>query len=295
MGRIKLRVASNALLALAAGAVLIVAGWSISKGLSLQNGYQVEADKASNQAASRGRVEMKNQCGPLTTPAKEKCKSEIGDTYRSYRHETRDLAAQRTSAIWMMFAGIAALIGMPVGIIGAWALIWTFFEQRRTSRAELRAYLAVEIKDFFPNLDTGAVLADIRVVNTGQTPAFGTRWAGNIALSNDELLERELLDEPELMTEPKEGRPNPETIHARRDIVGSVEPPGKLPPGELTDAVLGKKSGLYVFGTVWYKDAFETERFTNFCFKFVNDTGRNKRPPEQSLGWISTPFHNDSN
>ena len=44
-------------------------------------------------------------------------------------------------AIWTRYMGAAAIIGTAFGLFGVALLLLTFMEQRRTSRAELRAYV----------------------------------------------------------------------------------------------------------------------------------------------------------
>jgi CBS domain-containing protein len=296
MGRLKLRVVANALLLLAAGVILIGAAWSISTGLSLQRGYQIEADKSSKQAAERGRVEMQDECLPLPSPAKEKCESEIGDTYRSYRHDTRDLAPQRTSATWTMFTGIAALIGAPVGIIGAWALVWTLFEQRRTTRAQLRAYVSAIVVTLNRNHPSREMLAEITIKNSGQTPAYNLFHAGSILALTDEKAERELTRTDE---RPKIGRPAPFTLHSGEECNGTMITDTEPTHEELVDVAQGKLS-LYAFGTVYYEDAFEIPHESRFCYRAK---GFEYPPPKPKPGetsrvtpmrWILAPFHNDS-
>jgi hypothetical protein len=204
MGAAKLSNVSRILLSLAAFAALSSAAWFIFKGNNLERGYEIEASKASDQAADRARVEMKRDCGSLAAPRKDKCESQIGNAYRSYRKETRDLEAQRTTALWTAYMGAAALLGMAVSIVGVGLVFITFRATREaneiareTAKQQLRAYMG--IMDYSvtpmnyegkagPDVGSGGVL--IHMQNFGQSPAIGLTTVISIGF-------REWGDKPE--------------------------------------------------------------------------------------------------
>jgi len=128
------------LLSLAILAVLVVAGGVIYGGLKLERTYKIEAAEASDQAADRARVQVGRDCAPLAPMAKNKCEAEVSNAYRSYRKETRDLEAQRTTALWTAYMGGAALLGMAVSIIGVLLVYLTFAETRAGTRVARREY-----------------------------------------------------------------------------------------------------------------------------------------------------------
>ncbi|MEO7188538.1 MAG: hypothetical protein ABIW58_09050 [Sphingomicrobium sp.] len=73
-----------------------------------------------------------------------------------------------------------------------------------------------------------------------------------------------------------------------------------MPKPDLADyrkAVKGDGVSLYVFGTVWYNDAFKRPRYTNFCFEAeaLLPLERAKVGQLENSGYSMTPFHNDSN
>src|SRR5690348_1736445 len=83
-----------------------------------------------------------------------------------------DLCAQWESADAAQDAANYSLVAAIIGVVGTAFLILTFREQRRTSRAELRAYVSVRIARM-PDIEH-AVLpfsVDLEYENTGSTPA----------------------------------------------------------------------------------------------------------------------------
>jgi hypothetical protein len=175
----------HVVLALAALAVIGFAGWMIYKGATLERLYQKEAGKAADQAADRARVQMQRDCAPLPPQQKNKCDAEVSNTYRSYRKETRDLEAQRTTALWTAFMGAAALLGMAVSIIGVGLVYITFRATRQsneiareTAYLQLRAYLSPEehatMEVWLGDHNMIFAKMDAAVVNSGLTPAILT-------------------------------------------------------------------------------------------------------------------------
>jgi hypothetical protein len=180
--------------------------------------------------------------------------------------------------------------------IGTYALIWTLFETWTTSRAELRAYVAAEWTELRLNGETGRAQADVKVMNDGQTPAFNTVWAGNIVIRTLEQAERDIRATT-AANHPPQGRAAPMTINGSKSSVAGFEAEPPLDPEELQAAIWGEELKLFLFGTVWYDDAFGKHRHTNFSFV------ANRLPLPDSAGhhdpWDGgfemTPFHNDSN
>lgn len=189
------RVLSYILIGLAALAALGTAGAMIFEGLKLQHLYQVEATKSSNQAADRGRIQMQRECAPLATPAKEKCENEIGDTYRAYRHDTRDLEAQRTSAIWTAFMGAAALLGMAVSIIGVILVYITFNATRQanviareSAEEQVRAWLTIKAEPEGFQVLKGKgpkFAAKVKIENVGHSPALAISYWMSMAFGEN--------------------------------------------------------------------------------------------------------------
>jgi hypothetical protein len=136
-------------------------------------------------------------------------------------------------------------------------LIWTFRETRRTSRAELRAYLfpdgvALVVVTEGPN--KGKVVASLRIKNSGQTPAFNVvHWA--------DVLLSDFQDQSNLIPPPLAGPSNP--IPPGGDLHKHVLLQTKPTRADLAAVKAGKKAA-FVYGRIEYLDAFGATRHTNY-------------------------------
>lgn len=216
-------------------------------------------------------------------------------------HEDADLCAQWAAADQVAESNRLASVNtrlttltLLLTVFGTLLLVWTFDETRETSRRELRAYVLVEGKGIYFNAETGTIAVDISVVNTGNTPAIKVCWGGNVAITTSEQLERVLLDPDD--TQRPDAPPVCTTIGADRDAVASLEGSEKFTHKDFNDALGESPASLFVYGTVWYLDAFKNERFTNFCQVAEKRTGlAGIRPTKEGeFPFLTTPFHNDS-
>lgn len=216
-------------------------------------------------------------------------------------HEDADLCAQwaavQQTGETNRLASLAiriSVFALLFTIIGTGLLVWTFWETRETSRRQLRAYVTVKEKSMFLNPQTGSAAADVYIVNTGQTPAFNTCWAGNIAITTEAELEPR-LKHPRYGKHP-DGRPVMTTIGAGRDAVAGFESSEAFTVEDFKKAIVGEEVNLFVFGTVWYEDAFGAQRFANFCqmAERLPGPGETVRPEDEGRFFVTTPFHNNS-
>lgn len=198
-----------------------------------------------------------------------------------------DLCAQWKAADAAKQAALATWAAVFFSFVGTYLIYRTFIEQRKTSRAELRAYIAVKGRHLRLDHDTGKVRAEMQILNTGKTPAFNTHWGGKAAVGSREVA---AAYHPGGRVPPG---PSPEattflTIHAGSDVHGDFE--DTLGADAFVPVAQGK-AFLYVIGTVWYEDAFGQPRYTNFCLEM--DSVPKQAPPGQ-FKYEITPFHNDS-
>lgn len=160
----------------------------VGYGLHSQASY---ADRAYNQAADyteRAANQIAQSCLRLVRSEQVKCLRDKADAYRlesrDKQREYEDLVAQRTSALWTMIMGIAALIGMALSVVGVGLVYTTFMETRRAANAAHdanRPWLQVEVIDYeglkITN-DRAEITADIRITNVGNSPACNVNtWA----------------------------------------------------------------------------------------------------------------------
>jgi hypothetical protein len=208
-------------------------------------------------------------------------------------NRTSELCAQWKAADAAQNAATATWIAVILSFIGIVLVVLTFGETRRTARRQLRAYIAVDPTAILLNAETGEVSADALVVNSGQTPAFKTRWAGNLVISTDKELERDLRHPESGKTV---GQPTYVTVSAGGNTIAGFKAHKAFPIKDLQAAVVGEKVNLFLFGTVWYEDAFGRSRYTNFCLKALKlpGPGEEIEPHEEGHFWVTATFYNDS-
>lgn len=207
-----------------------------------------------------------------------------------------DLCAQWSAVDAARNNVLATWAAVILSFAGTFLIFLTFVEQRKTSRAELRAYIEVKGKRLIINGTTGEAETDLEIINNGQTPALETRWAGNIVVKPIDQVERDLRATNAADIYPH-GTPTVTTIHGKTSASGglSASPPLKI--DDVMKAISGELA-LIVFGTVWYKDAFEKRRYTNFCFiseEVPDPREKNRQPRFRDGHYQVAPFHNDSN
>lgn len=161
---------------------------------SKQASYEQTAKDNANNYAKRRDIIIHDTCDKIVAADKQAaCINEQRDTARKGKHDEYDLEAQRTTAAWTAAMGIAAIVGMAVGIIGV-GLIWiTFHETRRTANAALNANLISQNADraqneakiilnhfafyYVRNMphDTEATAIELGLINMGSTQALNIK------------------------------------------------------------------------------------------------------------------------
>jgi ElaB/YqjD/DUF883 family membrane-anchored ribosome-binding protein len=236
----------------------------------LQGLYEHQAEQRAEHYRERAHV-ARERCGRIV-PASEKadCVREERDAARQGEREAYDLQAQLVTSAWTRAMGIAAIIGMAVGIVGVGLVLITFRETRKAAEAareankiardsterQLRAYITieeVEVRDFLPG---GFPVYSCMLKNAGQTPALDVRSL-NVVRGSDV-------------------GPDHKRIHfGKRGFVGSspLGPGQSVPHKNPADAGLTKEawqsvaSGdkVAVFaGVVSYRDVFGKLHRTTF-------------------------------
>jgi hypothetical protein len=122
-------------LAFIAAASIGSATWMIREASHREVAYKQFASDSTQADANRARVDEQRSCGPLTAQARAKCDAEEYYAAHQAQHDDADLEAQRTTAIWTKYLGIAGIAGTAFGLIGVALVLLTFMEQRKTSRA----------------------------------------------------------------------------------------------------------------------------------------------------------------
>ncbi|WP_206742047.1 hypothetical protein [Erythrobacter longus] len=213
--------------------------------------------------------------------------------------EKRDLAAQESMSVWAFWLLIASIAGTAATIIGTALLVWTLHETRQTSRRQLRAYLSFGQLDISVNPSSGAkgglkLTVETTVINGGSTPAYDCLHMGNIVAFTEQEARR-YFSKTEII--PRIGVEAPYTVHNGRDAPAIFYANEDLRDNEVKDIESGAKH-LYAFGSVVYRDTFDNERRTRFCFFLASPLlPKNPDPSGRTITrmlWGLAPFHNDA-
>ncbi|MEL7728503.1 hypothetical protein AAG612_03090 [Citromicrobium bathyomarinum] len=126
------------------------------------------------------------------------CDDRIEQAARDAQENTRDLEAQQTMAVWTKAMGLAAVIGMSVGILSLGLIFFTFRETRKgaqTARDNLNAFYESEraiVHAIAGRVGTsnkrGGEYVAFEFKNKGRSPARIVRMGGNLP-SNDTATE----------------------------------------------------------------------------------------------------------
>jgi hypothetical protein len=171
--------------------------------------------------------------------------------------EDADRAARAAADYWAKRIGIWTLVLLFVQALAlaiqAWALIRTVRSSDRTSRTQLRAYVFVRSHVLAPMFVGRPLTATLAVRNYGPTPARRLRINAGMYLGNV-FPEHGIQDVPT----PQVGTLAPNALYEF-----SVTQEGALTEEQVREMSTGALK-LFVFGTIYYTDAFRVERFTKF-------------------------------
>jgi hypothetical protein len=157
---------------------------------------------------------------------------------------------------------IASLIATAVA---TFLLLWTLWETRRTSRAELRAYVFAEgaiiyiHKNQTPVTENGKIGITVVIKNSGQTPAYNLwHWCGI------ELCDQSKDDSLKIPT-------NNDEVGFKNTISpgGAMSAARRLVKKLTQKEIAGIKSGslaIYAYGRIEYTDTFGKRRFTDYRY-----------------------------
>lgn len=130
-------------------AVIGLGGSTILLSLATQEEASVnkEFQAKASAYANRAKVGIERRCRALPPQSHFQCVREENQAARDGRHNESDLKAQRLTAIWTRYMGIAAIAGTGFGIIGIALILATFRENKRaadTAQNNFAAYQHAE-------------------------------------------------------------------------------------------------------------------------------------------------------
>jgi hypothetical protein len=139
---------------------------------------------------------------------------------------------------------------------------------RDTAKRQLRAYVIVDAESF--DTRPGKFISKLKVINTGQTPAYEMK-----VLSKTDILPLPLPEGFDFSIEDP-GNPSVSTLGRDRDVGHASELTTKDVARQRFDAALADDAAevIYTFGTATYRDAFGDPQHTNFCVYFAWEKDR---------------------
>lgn len=213
--------------------------------------------------------------------------------------ERRDVVAQESMSTWTFWMAVAVFFQTLLAGGALWALILDLRQSRKSSEAQIRAYIS--IKNYalhtFSDGKGGAtsIRLDFEIWNGGQSPAYNCSHMGNLMiLSSDEAAA--IIGEADGRT--KTGNRIPYVVHIGEHM--SVEISSAVAfTKEQVDQTLEDRKSLYVFGLCEYQDAFGKQKYTEFCMRLVGPLiasyPMNKITAKTDLvEWDLMPFHNNA-
>jgi hypothetical protein len=167
------------------GTVTTVAAFLIAipivAGVILQSNYNDAAGKDAAEYSRYAEQEVGESCRGVAEIELVHCFSDArikGELKkREYEHDAQDLVAQKTSALWTMLMGLAAILGMGLSVVGVY-LVWTTFKETRhaneIAKADQRAWVRLSADPRLAReIRKGTLYLRINCVaeNTGRSPA----------------------------------------------------------------------------------------------------------------------------
>jgi hypothetical protein len=210
---------------------------------------------------------------------------------------TSDLCAQWSAVDAARNAAYATWAAVILTFVGTFLIFLTFLLQRKTSRAELRAYLSVKPQTFYTPGKSGKGIADFVIQNGGRTPAYNVVHSGAIFISGVPLPS----DPGVIFQRPVQGTRAPAVIHSDDHIMGTINGPDPLEVEKHLEAIGKGDEAIYLVGEVRYRDTFGREHVTEFCRCLCGEDYKRSRSAAAAnpgkaipVQWGLANFHNDA-
>lgn len=161
-------------------AVAVAAGigfWLFSEGQGLQFTYEHQASEKAKEYRDSARVNVQRRCALVPVAQRANCAAEQYEAAREGERKEYDLQAQLVTSAWTRAMGIAAIIGMTVGIFGLGLLYTTFRETRRSAASSEKTYQA------FVDVERARLVVTPSRVSEATTK-HGNIWRLEISVSN---------------------------------------------------------------------------------------------------------------
>lgn len=252
---------------------------------SSETAAQIDAQNRAADYANTERIDVNPKCVILKL-SEQDCAIEAQKAARPDQRNEYDLEAQRTMAAWTRAMGIAAVIGMGVGIFGLGLIFMTLRETRRaadagyaavessqkgvrqldkSAKAELRAYLVVQKASYHFDYSDAPPIVKLNLLNVGQTPAYEVCATGVIRFIAEG-------DHPENIR--FDMRQEPRTILGR-----DVPMPMEIETDEGGQSCPDKGQIMVAIGEIRYTDIFRQKWVQRFAWRQMSSFGGGRLGP----------------
>lgn len=153
-----------------------VGGYLYVDASRLESQYQRQTNDKANHYRERAHVRVERRCHLVPPESRRQCVYEEYNAAEQAEHDQNDLQAQLVTSAWTRAMGIAAIIGMMVGIGGIGLVFTTFRETKRSADAAHEAnrpWVEAIPEDlaFAWGKDGGELTLMAKMVNHGNSPA----------------------------------------------------------------------------------------------------------------------------
>jgi hypothetical protein len=178
--------------------------------------------------------------------------------------EREQKASIERGLLWFTAVLAVATMGLMFATVG---LVAFAKDQSHQTKILQRAYVTADPGgiDVYRSAD-GRLSCDIVFQNSGNLPARNVRWCIDRQFSIDNKLLEFPIDQSKIDGNnliPPKGK-----MRKGGPAINSAELDAFRHEVSATTAAAGNHGWLYVWGQVRYKDGFDVDRFTNFCFRY---------------------------
>jgi hypothetical protein len=242
-----------------------------------QQGGQHSETQESKPQSGHGPISLQVECNPNCSAKKT---NEQGDQSRFSRFI--DKSIDDPVAAFTLFLALATLFLVA-------AVLMQVSDARISSERQLRAYVVVSFTGCeVPATANGVFVFQIRINNSGQTPAFDLK-----ILARSAIITFPIPDDFDF-TLPDRGDASKGMLGPLQDTGSETASDPMTPDG--WQAITRVESGrrLCSYGTVTYRDGFGQRRYTNFCVIQVAEVVDRNRGAIRITGQTADR-HNDAN
>jgi hypothetical protein len=231
------------------------------------------------------------------------CLKDKIETYRQQSVSDQDLEAQQEMAWWTAVMGIVGIVGVPLNILGLFAL-WLSLRQTRTAirdtreigEAEVRAYIAIENSKERPfsleKIEAGKPVAvSFRYNNNGSSHARRVTYVAFCEVRDHPIVSHH----PVLVAPAPNQVISPNAVQGGDGAYGEAFTEGPLSKTDIEDITESAGKRLYMMCRIEYDDVFDKRHYTHGCFylEFALQTGVNDRKILKAQ-WFVAASHNDA-